>query len=49
LGIGFLAVTLGLGVLGELSETTHSLFGQTYHFDSKGIPHAVADSGEAVE
>jgi len=49
LGIAFLSITLGLGLLGELSETTRSLFGRTYHFDAKGIPHAITDIGEAAE
>ena len=44
LGIGFLAITLTLALLGELSETTHTLFGTTYHFDTKGFPHTVEPS-----
>ena len=44
LGIGFLAITLTLAVLGELSETSQTLFGTTYHFDTKGFPHAVEPS-----
>lgn len=46
LGIGFLTVTFGLGILGALSETTRTVFGTTYHFDSKGIPHDVSDRQE---
>jgi ubiquinol-cytochrome c reductase cytochrome b subunit len=46
LGIGFLAITLGLAVLGELSETTQTILGTPYHFDARGIPHAV-ESGIA--
>jgi quinol-cytochrome oxidoreductase complex cytochrome b subunit len=49
IGIGFLAVTIGLGILGEVSETTKTIFGTTYRFDSKGIPHAVQASQEAPE
>lgn len=49
IGIGFLAVTTGLGILGKISETTRTVFGTTYHFDSKGIPHAIQVSPEILE
>jgi ubiquinol-cytochrome c reductase cytochrome b subunit len=49
LGIAFLVVTLGLGVLGALSETTRTILGTQYHFDAKGIPHEVADGTEETE
>lgn len=38
------AVIAGLGVLGHLSETTHTVMGTTYHFDVQGVPHVVADT-----
>ncbi|MDA0745151.1 MAG: cytochrome bc complex cytochrome b subunit [bacterium] len=41
LGAALLAVTLALGILGKLSETTHTIGGTTYHFDAKGLPHQV--------
>ena len=34
----------GLGVLGHLSETTHTVLGTSYHFDVKGIPHQVENT-----
>jgi quinol-cytochrome oxidoreductase complex cytochrome b subunit len=46
LGIGFLTITVALAILGELSETTQTIFGTTYHFDAKGFPHIV-EPGEA--
>ena len=49
IGIGFLAVTTGLGILGKISETTKTVFGTTYHFDSKGMPHPIPDSPEIPE
>ncbi len=36
--------TLVLGVLGHLSETTHTFWGKTYHFDIRGRPHVVEPS-----
>ena len=35
------ALVLFLGVLGHLSETTQTLFGQKYHFDLLGLPQAI--------
>ena len=39
--IAFLVITLTLGILGKLSETTHTVFGNTYRFDARGLPHPV--------
>ena len=44
--LGILA-TVTLGVLGHVSHRNVHVFGQTYHFDLKGVPHKVAP-GEAV-
>ena len=30
-----------LGLLGQLSETTHTFLGRTYHFDIRGWPQVV--------
>lgn len=46
LGVAFLVVTLALGVLGALSDTTRTVFGTDYRFDSQGIPHAVEPAAE---
>ena len=41
--IGVIAIVLALvfGLLGHLSETRRSFFGQTYQFDIYAVPHAV--------
>ena len=41
IGAAFLVITLALGVLGKLSDTTQTILGTTYHFDAKGIPHSI--------
>lgn len=41
LGLAALALTLALGVVGHLSESTVELFGKTWSFDMYGVPHAV--------
>lgn len=46
LGAAVLLVALALGVLGFLSEGTHSIFGKKYYFDLRGIPHAVTEQAE---
>jgi len=43
LGIIVLFLALILGILGSLSESTHTIFGKKYHFDLKGIPHRVIE------
>jgi quinol-cytochrome oxidoreductase complex cytochrome b subunit len=43
LGVGVLFLALVLGILGFLSESTHSIFGKKYRFDPKGIPHRVTE------
>lgn len=45
IGIAFLVVTLTLGVLGQVSSTTLTLFGKTYRFDARGLPHLVVPGG----
>ena len=49
IGIAFLVITLTLGILGKLSETTHTLFGKTYRFDARGLPHPVDTAENAQE
>jgi ubiquinol-cytochrome c reductase cytochrome b subunit len=47
-GAGLVAVlsALFLGILGHLSETDRTFFGQTYHFDLLGKPHRISSSGD---
>ena len=47
-GILIIAVTILLGVLGHLSDTTREIFGKKIYFDVKGIPSA-ANEGETSE
>lgn len=46
LGVVVLFLALVLGILGFLSESTHTIFGKKYHFDLKGIPHRVIEQTE---
>ena len=48
-GILFILVTVGLGVLGALSETRREIFGNTYHFDTQGIPNRIEPTVEASQ
>ena len=48
-GILFILVTVGLGVLGALSETRREIFGNTYHFDTQGIPNRIEPTIEASQ
>ncbi len=41
IGIVFLVLTLALGILGKVSDTETTLFGKTYRFDARGLPHPV--------
>lgn len=43
MGLLLLFVALVLGILGFLSESTHTILGKKYHFDLKGIPHQVPE------
>jgi len=43
LGILAIVLALFLGLLGHLSETRRSFFGQVYEFDVYGVPHKVAE------
>jgi quinol-cytochrome oxidoreductase complex cytochrome b subunit len=47
-GAGLVAVlaALFLGILGHLSETDRTVFGQTYHFDLLGRPHRISSPGD---
>ena len=44
-GIFIVAAGIGLGILGHLSETTREIFGKRIHFDIKGIPTILKESG----
>jgi ubiquinol-cytochrome c reductase cytochrome b subunit len=46
LGVAVLILALALGVLGFLSEGTHTILGRKYHFDLRGIPHAVTEQSK---
>lgn len=43
LGVVAVALAVGFGVLGHLSETSFSLAGKTYEFDMYGVPHLRAE------
>jgi quinol-cytochrome oxidoreductase complex cytochrome b subunit len=46
LGTAVLLLALVLGILGFLSEGTHTIFGKKYRFDLRGIPHPVTEQAE---
>ncbi|MBI4552052.1 MAG: cytochrome bc complex cytochrome b subunit [Candidatus Latescibacteria bacterium] len=48
LGILFVCVAVILTILGALAETDRTMFGTRYHFDTKGVPHGIAESDSAA-
>lgn len=46
---GFLIVTLGLGLLGHLSETQRDILGTPYRFNAKGWPSVINIANESPE
>jgi hypothetical protein len=46
LGVAFIALNIGLALLGKLAETEHTVFGTRYHFDTYGWPQAIASPEE---
>jgi ubiquinol-cytochrome c reductase cytochrome b subunit len=43
LGVAVLVIAVFLGIVGMLSESTHTFFGKKVHFDLRGIPHKVVE------
>lgn len=43
LGILFVCIAIMLALLGKLAETDQTILGKRYHFDTKGMPHAIVE------